>query len=92
MASDKVKNTLSGRVAVMGLTEGLSESLHLARFEHRGLSDRTIVALVQAGLDAPERLLFMSRSSIRRLKGIGDVSSREIAEYQRQYSTDVPSA
>jgi hypothetical protein len=72
-------------------SESLDDRIPLARFEHRGLSDRTIGALVRAGLDAPERLLSMSMVSIGRLKGIGDVSLSEIAEYRRQYSTDAPS-
>lgn len=56
-----------------------------ARFEHRGLSERTINALVQNGVDAPERVLCKSKAELFRMKGVGDVSVREIVKYQEQF-------
>jgi hypothetical protein len=44
------------------------------RFRHRNLSERAIDALVASGVEAPERLLFMSPLEIFRIPGIGRVA------------------
>jgi hypothetical protein len=36
-----------------------------AAFRYRDFSDRTLEALVAAGIDAPERLLFMSATAVK---------------------------
>jgi hypothetical protein len=52
------------------------------RFQDRGLSGMTIHKLIAAGLDMPERLLFMSPAEIGRLNGIEPVMRREIDAYR----------
>jgi hypothetical protein len=54
-------------------------------FQNRELSDRTIAALVNSGMDAPERLLFMSASDVRKIPGIGKASMAEIDAYIRRF-------
>jgi hypothetical protein len=53
----------------------------LLPFRYRGLSDRTIKALLESGMDLPERLLGMNVYELKRMKGIGAVAVREIAQY-----------
>jgi DNA-directed RNA polymerase alpha subunit len=54
-------------------------------FRHRGLSDRTIQALVDCSIDSPERLLFMTEKEIRSIPGIGQVSLAEIIAYREKF-------
>jgi DNA-directed RNA polymerase alpha subunit len=54
-------------------------------FSDRGLSRRTIDALLDASIDAPERLLFMSEQQIKGIPGIGKASVTEIASYRAKY-------
>ena len=54
-------------------------------FRHRGLSDRTIQALVDCSIDSPERLLFMTEKEIRLIPGIGKVSLVEIIAYREKF-------
>ena len=54
-------------------------------FRHRGLSDRTIQALVDCSIDSPERLLFMTEKEIRLIPGIGKVSLAEIIAYREKF-------
>ena len=56
-----------------------------APFQVRGFSERTIDAIVNYGIDAPERLLFMTESQIRSIPEIGKVSAAEIAEYRAKF-------
>jgi len=53
-------------------------------FQGRGLSPATITALVAAGIDAPERLLFLDLNK-QKPKGIGPAKSKEIEEYRTRY-------
>jgi hypothetical protein len=55
-------------------------------FRHRGLSDRTIQALVDCSIDSPERLLFMTEKEIHSIPGIGKVSMAEIVAYRDKFS------
>jgi hypothetical protein len=43
-----------------------------APFRHRGFSERTIKALVNCSIDAPERLLFMKPADIKKIPGLGE--------------------
>jgi DNA-directed RNA polymerase alpha subunit len=52
----------------------------LLPFQGRGLSERTIKALIQNGIDAPERFLFMNEPELFRLPGIGRTSLQEIVQ------------
>lgn len=54
-------------------------------FKNRGLSDRTIKALVNCGIDAPERVLFMPESHLRRLPGVGAASMKELRAYRARF-------
>jgi len=54
-------------------------------FENRGLSARTIDALVAGGIDAPERLLFATEAELNKLSGIGKVSLDEIMRYRLRF-------
>jgi hypothetical protein len=54
-------------------------------FEHRGFSDRTIRALIDSAIAAPERLLFMTEDQLRSIPGIGNVSLAEIIAYRDRF-------
>lgn len=54
-------------------------------FRDRGLSDRTIKALLAHGLDAPERLLFVTEADLKRIPGIGRAAFDEIMCYRERY-------
>lgn len=53
-------------------------------FRGRGLSPTTINALIAAGIDAPERLLFLDLNK-QKLKGIGPAKLKEIEAYRIRY-------
>jgi hypothetical protein len=55
------------------------------RFKDRGLSGMTIHKLIAAGLDMPERLLFMSSVNIGKLKDIDPVLRKEIDAYRARF-------
>jgi len=55
------------------------------RFKNRGLSNATITALIAAGIDAPERLLFYDARDLKKLRGVGPVKLREIETYRAAY-------
>jgi DNA-directed RNA polymerase alpha subunit len=55
-------------------------------FRQRGLSDRTIQALVDCSIDSPERLLFMTEKEIQSIPGIGKVSLAEIIAYRDRFN------
>jgi len=55
------------------------------RFKNRGLSNATVTALIAAGLDAPERLLFLDARELKKLRGVGPVKLREIASYRATF-------
>jgi hypothetical protein len=54
------------------------------RFKERGFSPATVTALLAAGIDAPERLLFLNLTETP-LKGIGPKKLVEINRYRGQY-------
>ena len=41
-----------------------------ALFANRGFSERTIRTMVTRGIDAPERLLFMTETQLKKIQGI----------------------
>jgi DNA-directed RNA polymerase alpha subunit len=57
-------------------------SLEKAWFDHRGLSKRTVEAIVACGIYEPERLLFMTEEQLANIPGIGKVSMSEIKAYR----------
>ena len=56
-------------------------------FRDKGLSDRTVKALLDCGIDAPERLLFMTPDQLAVIRGVGKISLREIMLYREQFIT-----
>jgi hypothetical protein len=58
-------------------------------FQGRGLSRATINALLAAGIDTPERLLFMDFKKVK-LKGIGPTRLQEIEAYRTRYLPKPP--
>jgi hypothetical protein len=54
-------------------------------FRHRGLSERTIGALVDSGVNAPEHLLFVTPAQFRNIEAIGKVSFAEIMQYRSRF-------
>ena len=56
-----------------------------ALFTARGFSSSTIKALVRAGLDAPERLLFADGADLLLISGLDERGFREIARYRSQF-------
>jgi len=60
------------------------KTLEKKLFRGRGLSPATITALVAAGVDAPERLLFLDLNN-QKPKGIGPAKLKEIEEYRTRY-------
>jgi hypothetical protein len=57
----------------------------LGSFMHRGLSAPTIEVLIQYGIDAPERLLFMTEFQIRDLPRLNLRSLAEIESYRTKF-------
>src|SRR5579864_5487292 len=56
-----------------------------ALFTARGFSYSTIKALVRAGIDAPERLLFADGADLFLISGLDEQAFREIAQYRSQF-------
>ena len=53
-----------------------------APFAHRGFSERSIRNMVTGGIDAPERLLFMTETQLKKIQG---VSIQEIRAYRARF-------
>jgi hypothetical protein len=82
-----VETGLEGNPAAAGaLLQGEADSARLL-FEHRGFSDRTIRALIDSAIAAPEHLLFMTEDQLRSIPGIGNVSLAEIVAYRDRFIT-----
>ena len=54
-------------------------------FRHRGFSERTIRALMDCSIDAPERLLFMKPADLKKIPGLGKASLDEIMRYRAKF-------
>ena len=65
-----------------------SALMRAINFRGRGLSDRTIQALLDHGIDFPEPLLFMEPSQLKKIPGIGKTSFNEIKRYRERFNTD----
>jgi hypothetical protein len=57
-----------------------------ALFTARGFSYSTIKALVLAGIDAPERLLFADEADLRSIARLDEVALEEIARYRAEFA------
>ena len=74
-----------GAAATASVQGVLNKSTLGYRFKGIGLSDRTIEALVDCSIDAPERLLFMEEAALKNIPGVGKVGQSEIAAYRAKY-------
>jgi hypothetical protein len=77
-------------VALRSLHQGASHIQEASSFAHRGLSKRTVEALVAYGIDTPERLLFMTEASLMSIPGIGKASLSEIKRYRARVLPERP--
>jgi len=75
-----------------GWTEalGLQKAAEAARrrFRDRGFSPRTIDTLMDNGVDAPERLLFLERSALMRMAGVDKATLAEIGQYNNVFGRE----
>lgn len=80
-----VETGLEGNTPAAGaVLDGEADGARLL-FEHRGFSDRTIRALIDSAIAAPEHLLFMTEDQLRSIPGIGNVSLGEIVAYRSRF-------
>jgi len=56
-----------------------------SQYAGRGLSDRTVEALVAKGILEPERLLFMTEAQLKVMRGIGKVAMSNIGAYRAKF-------
>jgi hypothetical protein len=70
---------------VLALNDFYGPLLKAAPFRDRRLSDRTIQALVDGGVDSPERLLFMTPKQLQDIAGIGMAALAEINAYRSRF-------
>ena len=56
-----------------------------APFAYRGFSERTIRNMVASGIDAPERLLYLTETQLKRIPGTGAKSMAEIKAYRARF-------
>jgi hypothetical protein len=57
----------------------------LRRFDDRELTEDVAAALIGAGIDYPECLLFMSKTQLRNIPGVGKVSLARIEAYRERF-------
>jgi DNA-directed RNA polymerase alpha subunit len=77
--------TTAQRGAAAAMAEIAGKIIKMTPFQNRGLSDRTIEALTKHGVDAPERLLFMTERDLRLIPGVGKASLAEILAYRARF-------
>ena len=76
------------RAASISREMGANAMRETSPFRYRGLSDRTVDRLVAYGIDAPERLLFITPSQLRSIPGVGKRSLAEIIKYRTRFVVD----
>jgi hypothetical protein len=57
-----------------------------AMFTARGFSHSTIKTLVIGGIDAPERLLFVTEADLLAIPGIDETAAKAIAQYRARFA------
>lgn len=62
-----------------------SDTMWINRYKDRGFTDRTVKALIDCGIDFPERLLKMSLKEIGGAPGIGKAAIEEIRKYKQTF-------
>ena len=80
-----IKAVLSSAGAVFGRSAPGAARVIPALWRGRGFSDRVVQALTDYGIDAPERLLFMTEAQLRKIPGILKASRREILDYRERF-------
>jgi hypothetical protein len=55
----------------------------------RGLSDRTIQALLDHGIDFPKPLLFMEPSQFKKISGMGKAGFNQIMRYREKFTPHI---
>jgi hypothetical protein len=78
MTGDRIRALARGSAAVL-------QSMAAKRLYEGRFSPTMADALIKAGIDAPERLLFMSTAEIASLPGIGADAQQEITVYQARF-------
>jgi DNA-directed RNA polymerase alpha subunit len=81
MMTDEDRRRRAARVLntiAKGIFEGIT-------FGDRGFSKRTIKELLNCGIDAPERLLFMDEATLKSVPNVGPVSMKEIRSYRAKF-------
>jgi hypothetical protein len=78
MTVDRIRALARGSAAVI-------QSMAAKRLFEGRFSPTMADALIKAGVDAPERLLFMTAAEIAALPGIGAGAQQEIAIYQARF-------
>jgi DNA-directed RNA polymerase alpha subunit len=79
------KRTVAQRQAALAAKLAGAEAAAAISFGGRGFSSRTIEALIARGIDAPERLLFASETTLKRIRDIGEASFEEIVRYRTRF-------
>ena len=90
MQSDPVERQARAGVPARGAPLRMPAVTAEPRFAKRGMSRRTIEALVASGMDSPERLLFLDEAAIKNIPGIGTVALAEIRTYRGRFA--IPAA
>jgi hypothetical protein len=72
------------------LTTRISDRPNRFPFRNAGLSDHTVTALLNGGIDAPNRLLAITPADIAVIPGIGRTSLDQILRY-RARQQEIPS-
>jgi hypothetical protein len=74
------------RAVIRAVDARLAQAVNkISLYQGRGLSDRTVKTLIAAGIDAPERLLFMSKAELKGITGIGKAALAEINAYRVKF-------
>jgi hypothetical protein len=82
---DKIIELVGPRPVSAADPEQRARAASKRRFRDRGLSAIIVRKLIEAGIDAPERLLFMSVEAIAALDDIGPKRMIEIDAYRAKY-------
>ena len=79
------KRTVAQHRAALTAKLASAEVSAAISFGGRGFSSRTIETLIARGIDAPERLLFASETTLKRIRDIGEASFEEIVRYRTRF-------
>lgn len=82
------KKVMQKAVGLRFAESAMADILRRALFYGRGFSRRTVNALFNRGIDAPEWLLFVSEAELKKIPGIGKASLDEIMRYRARYIPD----